>query len=295
MRRKELSPIWMVLVLGLIFTLGACQADPQSATETGITDTTPTLTPFPPMPSATPIALAAQVNGDNIPLEAYEAEVERYELAVGTKLATDDDVVLNVMIDELLLAQAASPTFFVDEMVLEEHIEAMNLNEETLAAWMEEFGYSQEEFRQAFSNSIAAAWMRDQILANIPDTAEQVHARQILLYNLEDAERVYAQLESGTSFEILASQYAPKTSGDLGWFPRGYLTVSELDDIIFSLNPNEYSPILETRLGYHIVQVLEHEQNEKLSPAAKRLIDAQAVTMWLIDRRAQSEIIIFRP
>ena len=295
MRKNERSPLWMVLVLGIIFALGACQAETQTATDTGVPASTPTRTAFPPMPTVTPIALAAQVNRENITLEAYQAEVARYELATGTKLATDDDIVLNVMIDEHLLAQAAAPAFIVDEMVLEAHLEAMNLDEGALEAWMATYGYSQEEFEQALSNSIAAAWMRDQIAANISDTAEQVHARQILLYNLEEAERVYLQLESGTSFETLAGQYAPKTSGDLGWFPRGYLTVPELDDVVFGLIPNEYSPILETRLGYHIVQVLEHEQNAKLSPAAKRLLKSQAVIQWLADRRAQSEIIIFRP
>ncbi len=275
--------------------LGACQAEPQPATEPGISSATPTMTPFPPMPTVTPVALAAKVNGDNITLEAYRAEVTRYEQAVGTKLATDNVVVLNGMIEELLLAQAASTEFTVDETVLASHLDTLNLSEQALATWMAEFGYTQEEFEQALSNAIAAAWMRDQILATVPDTAEQVHARQILLYNLEDAEQVYAQLEGGTSFEILAGQYAAKTLGDLGWFPRGYLTVSELDDIIFDLSPNEYSPIIETRLGYHIVQVLEHEQNEKLGPAAQRLLEAQAVTRWLANQRAQSEIIIFIP
>jgi len=285
----------MVLSLGLVMLLGACQSDPQPATDPGISPATPTMTPFPPMPTVTPVALAAKVNGEIITLEAYRAEVTRYEQAVGTKLATDDDVVLNGMIEELLLAQAASIEFNVDETVLMTHLDTLNLSEQALATWMAEYGYTQEKFEQALSNAIAAAWMRDQILATVPDTAEQVHARQILLYNLKDAEQVYAQLEGGTSFEILAGQYAAKTLGDLGWFPRGYLTVSELDDIIFDLSPNEYSPIIETRLGYHIVQVLEHEQNEKLGPAAQRLLEAQAVTQWLANHRAQSEIIIFIP
>ena len=293
MRRRDAFPFLVVFIVGLTFGLGACQADPQIMVETGNPESTPTLTPFPPIPSETPVALAARVNGEIIPLEAYLAEAERYELAVGTKLATDEDIVLNVLIDEMLLAQAAAPAFIVDEKVLEAHIEDLGLSDEALAAWMVEFGYSQEEFEQSLSNSIAAAWMRDEIAVNTPDTAEQVHARQILLYNLEDAEKVYAQLESGTSFEILAAQYAPKTLGDLGWFPRGYLTVAELDEIIFSLNPNEYSPILETRLGFHIVKVLAHDQFAKLSPAAKRLIEAQAVKQWLRDRRSESEIIIY--
>jgi len=281
--------------LVLIFPLGACQSDPQVATAPATAASAPTSTPFPPLPTVTPIALAAQVNGENITLEAYQAEVKRYELAAGTELATDNTIVLNYLIDQLLLAQAAANEFFVDETVLADHLEALNLSEQALTAWMAEYGYSQVEFEQALSNAIAAAWMRDQIVAEVPTTAEQVHARQILLYTLREAEKVYDQLETGTSFETLAGQYAPITLGDLGWFPRGYLTVSELDDIIFKLAPNEYSAIIETQLGYHIVQVLEHEQQAKLSPAAQRLLEAQAISQWLNHQRALSEIIIIEP
>ncbi|MEN8173519.1 MAG: peptidylprolyl isomerase, partial [Chloroflexota bacterium] len=221
------------------------------------------------------------------------AEVKRYELAVGTELATENSIVLDYLIDQLLLSQAAAAAFTVDEAVLGEHLEALNLSEEALNAWKAAYQYSETEFEQALSTAIAAAWMRDQILAEVPTTAEQVHARQILVYTLEEAEKVYADLESGTSFETLASQYAPITLGDLGWFPRDYLTVPELDDIIFNLAPNEYSTIIETRLGYHIVQVLEHDQKAKLSPAAQRLIESQTVTAWLNQQRAISEITIF--
>jgi len=295
MIRKAPPHLWIVLLLALIFTLGACQSDPQSATVPPTEAFTPTVTPFPPLPTVTPIALVAQVNGENITAEVYQAEVKRYESAVGTKLATENTIVLNYLIDQLLLAQAAADEFTVDETVLADHLEALNLSDDALAAWMAEYDYSQAEFEQAVSNAIAAAWMRDQIIAEVPTTAEQVHARQILVYTLEEAEKIYAQLETGTSFETLAGQYAPKTLGDLGWFPRGYLTVSELDDIIFKLAPNEYSTIIETQLGYHIIQVLEHEQKAKLSPAAQRLLESQAVTKWLNDQRALSEIIVFKP
>ena len=47
--------------------------------------------------------------------------------------------------------------------------------------------------------------MRDQIIAGVPETADQVHVRQILLPTAGEADEVYASLQSGTDFIELAS------------------------------------------------------------------------------------------
>jgi hypothetical protein len=65
---------------------------------------TPTNVP----PSATPQPLAARVNGEEITLEQYQAELARYQVEVGTELATEDQQkVLDDLIDQILLAQGA--------------------------------------------------------------------------------------------------------------------------------------------------------------------------------------------
>ena len=180
-------------------------------------------------------------------------------------------------------------------VTFQDHINQVGIAEQDLQNWIIQYGYTEESFRRAMSWSIAAAWMRDQIVMAIPTTADQVHARQILLYNSNEADQVYAQLETGTDFETLAAKYEPVTSGDLGWFPRGYLTVPELDDVVFSLEPGQYSSIIQTSLGYHIVQVIERQADVTLSPGAYRVLQTQAIQKWLDDYRVQSEIIIFLP
>jgi peptidyl-prolyl cis-trans isomerase C len=238
------------------------------------------------------IPLAATVNGQAITLAEYQAELERARAASDTGLVTytEEDVLQN-LIDEVLLAQGASEAGFIpDQTLIQTRLDQLDLDEQTLQDWLTANGYTQENFERAFARSIAAAWMRDQITSGVSSTAEQVHARQILLYNSVEAENALAQLQAGTDFATLAAQYDPRTLGDLGWFPRGYLTVPELDDPIFSLQPGEHTQIIETMLGFHIVQMIEREPQRPLSPGAFQTLQVQAVENWLLERLSQSEI-----
>jgi len=194
---------------------------------------TSTPTPFilPTPEPGTP--LAALVNGQAITLEEYQEELERAQIASETGLVTftEGDVLQN-LIDEVLLVQgAAEKGFVMEEDLIQSRLDQLELDDPSNQDWLSMYGYTQESFEQAFRRTIAATWMRDQIIHSVPSTAEQVHARQILLYNFDEAENAYSQLQAGTDFATLASQYDPITSGELGWFPRGYLTVPELESI----------------------------------------------------------------
>jgi len=294
--KKEIRTLLWLLCCLLI--LSACQGEPEP---TDITTQPATeeqqATATRPAPSETPIPLAAQVNDDSITMSEFEAELGRYRKATGTE-PTDEDVekVIQEMIDQLLLAQAAAQAGFqVDQARLEARIEQLGLSPEDLQTWLDTYGYTQEGFEASLSRAIAAAWMRDEIIAKTSETAEQVHARQILLYNSEEAETALNQLNAGAEFEALAEQYDPVTRGDLGWFPRGYLTVPELDEVIFALEPGEHSDVIETALGFHIVQVIERDDDRPLSPDAYRMMQAETLTSWLQERRQQSEITLYVP
>jgi parvulin-like peptidyl-prolyl isomerase len=259
-----------------------------------VSPATLTLTPF--QPSATPMPLAAEVNGEGIPLAVFQAELARYQAGVGEEITPEaEDRVLANLINEILLAQAASENGFqVDEALLDKRIAQLG-NQQSLAIWMSENGYQEADFRQALKQAIAAAWMRDRIAAAVPETAVQIHARQILLDNLEDARLVLDSLNRGEDFARLASQYDPVKQGDLGWFPPGYLTDSRLDDALVGLEPGQTTNITETATGYHILQVIERDENYPLTPDARRVLQVRTLQIWLEERRSQSEISILKP
>ena len=142
---------------------------------------------------------------------------------------------------------------------------------------------------------MAAAWMRDQITGAVPWVADQVHARQILLYNSSDANDILSRLNSGEDFTTLAFQYDPATGGDLGWFPKGYLTEPALETAAFSLDPGKYSDVIQTPLGYHILLVIERDAQHPLTSDARMNLQEKALSNWLAARRAQSDIQILAP
>jgi peptidyl-prolyl cis-trans isomerase C len=256
------------------------------------------LPPTPILPSATPIPLAAKVNQSVITLAEYRSELERYKAAKGTDLAPEDEkIVLDDLIDETIMAQvAAEKGFVVDDVVVQEHLDQlMELpeGEKKLSDWMTAYGYQKETFYAALSRSIGAAWMRDQIIAAVPNTAEQVHARQILLYNSDQANEVLAQLQAGNDFGNLARKYDPITGGDLGWFPRDYLPDPKIEEIAFELQPDEYSTVIESLAGLHIIQVLERDPQRSLSPDALLVLQGKALQNWLQSRREESAIEIY--
>ncbi len=253
--------------------------------------------------TATPVPMAAIVNGAGITLTEFQAEAARYEASstiTGTILASDTNtIVLNELIDQTLMAQAAAEDgYTVDDTLIKTRIEALETKlggSEALKAWQSDHGYSSEAFSSALERAIAAAWMRDQIITAVPETAEQVHILQILLLTQQEADQAYASLESGTDFLDLAAKYDPLTNGDLGWFPRGYLSDAAIEEAAFQLHDGEYSAVIHTPVGYHILYLLERDSQHPLQPDARRALQVKALQDWISQRRENSQIQVLVP
>lgn len=106
-------------------------------------------------------------------------------------------------------------------------------------------------------------------------TPERVHVRHILLSTAgkpkeeeakikAKAESVLKQVKGGADFAKLAQENSDDPGskikgGDLGWVVRSQ-TVPEFEKAAFSLNPKQFSDLVQTQYGFHILQVLEKEQ-----------------------------------
>lgn len=291
----------LILGLGALLLVGCAPSTPP-------TDSNPAaVTETPAPPTATSVPLAALVNGDPITLEAFERQVARFEQAKGgsgTDLASYDNYqerILDAMIDLVLLAQDARANGTeISEEAIDARVEAIAAEaggQEELNAWLEANGYTAEQFRQDLKTEWLAAETTARILKELPETEEQVHARQVLLASKEDAEWLLGQLQSGQDFDEMARLYSidPSTApagGDLGWIPKGVLPWPEIDEVLFTLEPGKLSAIVETEIGYHILQVVERDER-KLSFQALEMRREQAVQSWLQDRRSASDIQVF--
>jgi peptidyl-prolyl cis-trans isomerase C len=204
----------LIFFLVLIILLAACSKSALMSTATqplpSLTSTS-TATLLPPTATPTPVPLAAIVNGEAIPLSDYLAELARYQSALnndlatsvpGTNLATQDKQrVMDDLIDQTLLAQgAAQEGYKMDEAAVQTRLENLTAQvggAQALSTWESAQGFTDDSFRQALQRAMAAAWMRDQIVSSVPEFVEQVHARQILLYNESDANQVLSRIEAG--------------------------------------------------------------------------------------------------
>ena len=284
----------LLLLLVSVILFSGC-GGPAETPQGTVTPVLPTRTPFPPSP--TPIPTAAVVNGDIITVAAYQEELARYKAAVNRDLTEEDQsIVINNLINLTLLAQAAtSEGFQISETDLDERIARLDTEDQPLTDWLAVYGFTAETFRIHLKRSLESAWMRDQIIADAPLEMEQIHAQQMLFYNLAAAEEILEDLNSGKDFSQLAKTHDPQTQGDLGWFPPGFLTIPELDPILFGLEVGETSDIIETEIGYHIIMILEKEGNRPLDPAIRQILQEQELDNWLVRRWKLSTIQITLP
>jgi peptidyl-prolyl cis-trans isomerase C len=286
----------ITIILLTTLSLTACGLTSPTASPTPEAPT-PTIAP----PTATPEPAAATVNGEEIPVADLNAEVERYlasQSALG-KTASPEDAktrVLDDLIDQVLLAQQARQAGFqVDDTSLASRLSTLAQKaggQEALNTWIASHGYTDESFKIALRRSIEAAWMRDKIINGVPGTADQVHVQQILLYNQDTAQQVLDQLKAGADFDQLAARNDPATRGELGWFPRGYLLDTKIEDAAFALQPGQYSDIISTDVGFDIIKVVERDPQHPLTPDAYLAMQEKALTDWLQQQRQNSKIVI---
>ncbi len=115
------------------------------------------------------------------------------------------------------------------------------------------------------------------ILDARPSEEIAVHARHILIGSPEDdaatkeANRKQAlelkrRIEKGEDFATLAREYSKdpgsaSLGGDLGWFGKGQM-VKPFEDAAFSAPVGKVVGPVETRFGYHLIQVLDKSDKE---------------------------------
>lgn len=107
-------------------------------------------------------------------------------------------------------------------------------------------------------------------------TPERVKVRHILLKTTDKpaseepkikakAEDLLKQVKAGGNFAELAKKYSEDTGsatkgGELpDWVSRNGQTVPEFEQAAMSLKPGQTSDLVKTTYGYHIIQVLQHE------------------------------------
>ncbi len=109
---------------------------------------------------------------------------------------------------------------------------------------------------------------RDKLTADLTEgmslTEDQVWARHILVEDLDTANMLLDELADGADWGELAAANSLDTSnaangGDLGWFNYDAM-VTEFADAAFNGEVGQIVGPVETSYGYHLIQIIGHEQ-----------------------------------
>jgi peptidyl-prolyl cis-trans isomerase C len=265
-----------------------------------------------PSPTATnEQPLAAVVNGQLIFLADYQEETARFEAAMagqGFDLESEDGKamlaqmhrqVLDLMIEQVLIKQAAAKEGVAIseeelEATIQESIKEVG-GQASFEEWLQTSDLTYEDFREAIRFQLLVLAIFERATASVLATAEQVHARHILVDTEEEAQAILTQLQAGEDFAALARQRSQdentkETGGDLGFFPRGLLISPEVEEAAFALLPGQISEVVRSQFGYHIVQILEKVPDRPLPPELLNALKEQAFARWIQEQRDSATI-----
>lgn len=284
--------------------------DPGSVAEPTVAPPTVILaTPTPTEP------MAAIVNGRPILLADYEKELARYEQAQAQLGITGDAMppdyrsqVLEALVETELIAQAAeefgivlSPEI-VDTRLAE--LQELSGGAEQFETWLQTNQMTTEEFREALAAELVTEQTVEIVTADVPTAVEQVHARYLQVDDPTVAQSLLDQVRNGADFGFLAQQNSldritGENGGDLGYFARGSLLVSEVEDAAFSLQPGQTSEVIEgahadgSGTTYYLVMVIERDPQRELTADLLHASLQERFESWLTEQETQSQIIRF--
>lgn len=158
------------------------------------------------------------------------------------------------------------------------------------------FGFSEADVKKLFADDLYRAKLYAEITSEVAFTTEEVWARHILVSDEATANKVRVLLVIGGDWTVLALEYSSDTGsaaigGDLGWFPRGRM-VAEFEDAAFNLGIGEISQPVKSQFGYHLIQVIGHEDRPLTTDEYKNQTD-KFFSDWIADVRANSDLKIF--
>ncbi len=133
----------------------------------------------------------------------------------------------------------------------------------------EELGYTDDDLKAFFEENKERFQERpkakvEQIFIKFDETDEASKEEAE-----KRAEEILQELKSGGNFNELAKKHSDDTQtaekgGDMGYVEKGRL-FPQFDEVVFSIELNKISDIIETSIGYHIIRVLERTEPEEAS------------------------------
>lgn len=184
-----------------------------------------------------------------------------------------------------------APTATPTEYTLEGYQQLYNDQIERLKS----INFDEDDLRYIIESQLYREKVVDAVIAelDVSSAEEQVWARHILVPDEATVQIVLARLADGEDWNALAALFSTDTSnkdigGDLGWFGRGAM-VAEFETAAYALDVGEISQPVQTSFGWHIIQVLGHEERPVAQAEYEQLRQTR-FDEWLKQLRENTEV-----
>jgi peptidyl-prolyl cis-trans isomerase C len=211
--------------------------------------------------------LRKQVLEQIIILHLFDEQAQKAGIKV-----TDEDV------DDRIFVEAVSQE---PEMTVEEYLEKVQADGKTVEQfkaatkrqiahdqlvekeWAKKINVSDEEAKAFFDENSAKFQYPERVRAShiLIEPEESEDADEAKAAAQAKALQLLEQVRTGADFAELAKAHSSCSSaengGNIDYFPRGKM-VPAFEKAAFALKPGEISDLVETKFGYHIIQVTDH-------------------------------------
>lgn len=216
--------------------------------------------------------------------EAAEETAAEIEEAVDEAAAEAEDLAAETadLVNEAL-QPTVTPTVYTEDM----------FKQYESVYFANNYYYSKDFFKGQLKYELLQNKVEEKLKSGIERTADMVWARHILVATEEEAKAALERIKNGEEWGDVAAEVSTDTSnasnaGDLGWFTQGTM-VQAFNDAAFSQEVGTISEPVQTDFGWHLIQVIAHEEHPYTSSEYKTAVD-NAYREWLNGYSEQLDI-----
>jgi parvulin-like peptidyl-prolyl isomerase len=259
---------------------------------------------------------AARVNGVEIPLDEYRLQAftamgyfvdqgldpsteEGQEQLKAVRKQVLDDIINQALIDQYAEEHNIQVTDSEVDASVQTYIDNLGGQEE-FDKYLETARTSEDQVREMERRSLIGKKVVEEVVGEAPKTAPYVRARHILCDTRQDCEAARERVEGGEDFASVAEEVSKDVTtksrgGDLEWVTRGMLPGAAFEDVIFGLEPGELSQVVDSEFGFHVVEVLEIDEEREMDEAQRFQVQEKLFLDWVREQRDSSDIEILIP
>jgi parvulin-like peptidyl-prolyl isomerase len=251
-----------------------------------LTSVQETLMAVPPT-SEVPTQAATEAPTATVAVEGEAEIIEEPTATLGVTATAEATLVPTATEISGTATPAPTPTVYTEEIYqqnYDEYVEGLKGIE-----------IDESVLREYIANYLLEQKLYAAITSEVSRMQDQVWARHILVSTQDEAIAVLNRLAGGEDWntvcnEVTLDQSGAENCGDLGWFAKGQM-IEAFETEAFNLDIGEISNPVESSYGWHIIQVLGHEQRSVETDYDYQRLQSNYYDLWLQDVKANLTIV----